>query len=227
MLCPNFVTPCQVSLYFTVSWSLLKLVHWVRDTIQPYHLLSPSSALALNLFPTSVSFPTSQLFTSGSQSIGVSVLASVLSMNIQGWFPLGLTGLNLLQSKELSRVFSSTTIQKHQFFGAQPSLWSNFHICTWLLEKPQLWLYGPLLAKWCLCFLIHCLGLSQLFFQGAFQVSFNFMAAVTVCSDFGVPKYKICHCFHFSPIYLPWRDGTRCQDLSFSNVEFFIFLNAF
>ena len=76
-----------------------------------------------------------------------------LPMNIQGWFPLGLTALRSMQSKGLSRVYSSITIQKPQFFGAQPSLWSSSHIRTWLLEKPQLWPYGPLSAKWCLCFL--------------------------------------------------------------------------
>ena len=83
-----------------------------------------------------------------------------------GWFPLGLTGVISLQSKGLSRVLSSTTVQKHQFFSAQISLWSNSHIHTWLLEKP-LWLCRPLSAKWCLCFLIYCLGLSKLSFQGA------------------------------------------------------------
>ena len=105
-------------------------VHWVSDAIYPW----------------------------GGQSIGAS--ATVLPVNIQGWFLLGLTVLIFLQSKGLSRVFSNTTVWKHQFFGAQPSLWSNSHICTWLLEKPQLWLYGPLLAKWCLWFLIPCLGSS-------------------------------------------------------------------
>ena len=75
-----------------------------------------------------------------------------------GWSPLGLTGLIPLQSKGFSRVFSSTSVWKLQFFGAQPSSWSNSHIRTWLLERPQPSLYGPLLAKWCLCFLIHCLG---------------------------------------------------------------------
>ena len=69
--------------------------------------------------------------------------------------------LDLLADQGTLRVFSSTTIWKHQFFGAQPSLWSNSHICTWLLEKPELWLYEPLLAKWCLCFLILSLDLSQ------------------------------------------------------------------
>ena len=90
----------------------------------------------LQSFPASGSFPMSWLFASGGQSIGASTSASVLPMNIQGWFPLGLTGLISLQTKGLSRVFSNTTIQKHQFFSAQPSLWSNSHIHTWLLEKP-------------------------------------------------------------------------------------------
>ena len=118
-------------------------------------------------FPASVSFPMSQLFPSGDRSIGASASASVLPMNIQDWFPLGLTGLISLLSKGLSRVFSRTTIWEHQFFSAQPSLWSNFHICTWILEKSWLWLYRPLSAKWCLCFLICCLGWSWLFFQEA------------------------------------------------------------
>ena len=82
----------------------------------------------LQSFPASGSFPMSQLFTTGGQSIGVSASASVLPMNIQDWFPLGYTGLISLQSKELSRVFSNTTAQKHQFFGTQLSLWSNSHI---------------------------------------------------------------------------------------------------
>ena len=90
----------------------------------------------LQSFPESGSFPMSQFFPSGDQSIRVSDSASVLPMNIQDWFPLGLTGLISLLSKGLSRVFSNTTIQKHQFFGAQLSLLSNSHIHTWLLEKP-------------------------------------------------------------------------------------------
>ena len=81
------------------------------------------------------SFPMSRLFTSGAENIGASASASVLPMNIQGQFPLGLTRLIFLQSKRLSRVFSNTKVQRHQFFGAQPSLWSNSHIHTWLLEK--------------------------------------------------------------------------------------------
>ena len=86
--------------------------------------------------PASESFPVSQLFAGGGQSIGVSASASVLPMNTQDWSPLEWTGWISLQSKGLSRVFSSTTVQKHQFFGAQLSSQSNSHIHTWLLEKP-------------------------------------------------------------------------------------------
>ena len=86
-------------------------------------------------FPASGSFQMTWLFTSCGQSIGASDSASVLPMNIQDWFPLALTGLTSLLSKVLSRVFSSTTIQKHLFFSTQPSLWSNSHIRTWLLEE--------------------------------------------------------------------------------------------
>ena len=111
-------------------------------------------------FPASGSVPMSWLFTSGGQSTGVSASASVLPKSIQGWFPLRLTDLISLLSKEFSRVFSSTTVQKRQFFGSLPSLFSSSHICSWLLERPYPWLYGPLLAKWWLCFLICCLGLS-------------------------------------------------------------------
>ena len=93
-------------------------------------------------------------------STGASVSASVLPMNIQGWFSLGLTSLISLLSKRPSKVFSSTTGWKYQIFSTQLSLWSNSHIHTWLLEKPQLWLDGPLSAKRCLCFLTPCLGLS-------------------------------------------------------------------
>ena len=86
--------------------------------------------------PASESFPMSQLFAWGGQSIGVSASASVHPMNTQDWSPLGWTGWISLQSKGLSRVFSNTTVQKHQFIGTQLSSQSNSHIHTWLLEKP-------------------------------------------------------------------------------------------
>ena len=87
-------------------------------------------------FPAPGSFPVSWLFTSGGQSIGVSASTSVLIINIQDWFPLELTSLISFQSKGFSRVFFNTTVQKHQFFSAQTSLWSNSHIRTWLLVFP-------------------------------------------------------------------------------------------
>ena len=94
----------------------------------------------LQSFPASESFPMSHFFASGGQSIGVSASTSVLPVNIRDWFPLGfplgLTGWISLQYKGLSRVFFNTTVQKHQFFGAQLSLESNSHIHSWLLEKP-------------------------------------------------------------------------------------------
>ena len=135
--------------YFPLFYHLLEFaqshVHWVSDAIQLSHLLSAPSPPAFNLPQQKVFFPVSRLFTSGDQRIETS--ASVLPMNIQDWFLLGLTGLLSLQSKGLSRVFSSTTLQKHQLFGAQLSLWSKSHIHTWLLKRPQLWLDGPLSAR--------------------------------------------------------------------------------
>ena len=120
----------QASLSFTISLSLLNscpLSQWWQPTT--------SSCVTLfsrpQCFPVSGSFLTTQLFTSGAQSIGGSASASVLPTNIQGWSPLGLIGLISLQFMGLSRVFSSTTIRKHQFFSGQPSLWSNTHIHTW------------------------------------------------------------------------------------------------
>ena len=118
------------------SQSVLKLMS--TEPVVLSHL-SPSAApccFCLQSIPASGSFPVSQLLPSGIHNIGASVSASVLPMNIQGWFPLGFTGLILLLSKGLSRLFFSTMIQKHKFFGAQPTLWSNYHIHTWLLEKP-------------------------------------------------------------------------------------------
>ena len=105
-------------------------VHWTADAIQPSYPVGLFS-FCLHFFPVSGYFPMSQLFTSAGQSFGASSSASVLPMNIQGWFPLGLTDLISLQSKGLSK----TTVQKHQFLCSLPSLWSNSHIHTWLLEK--------------------------------------------------------------------------------------------
>ena len=105
---------------------------WCHPTISSS--VSPFSPWPQS-FPASGSFPMSELFESGVQSIGVLPSASVLPMNIQDWFPLGMTSLISLLSIGLSKIFSSTTVRTHQFFRTQPSSWSKFHICTWLLEK--------------------------------------------------------------------------------------------
>ena len=123
------------------------LSQWCHSTISssvvPFSCPQSSS--------TSGSFPMSQFFPLGGQSIGASVSASVLPINIQDWFSLGLTGWISLQSKGLLSLLQHHK-QKNQFFGTQPSLWSDSHICTWLLEKPKLWLYGPLSAVMTLLF---------------------------------------------------------------------------
>ena len=159
-----------------------------------------------------------QLFTSGGQSIRVSASASVLPVNIQNWFPLGWTGWNSLQSKGLLRVFSNTTVQKYQFFGTQLPSKSNSHIHTttgktialtrWTFVGKAISLLSNMLSRLVIAFLprrkhllISCLQLPS---------------AVI----FGAQENEVCHCFHCFPIYLPWSDGTRCNDLSFLNVEF-------
>jgi len=109
------------------------LSRWCHPTIS-FFVIPVSSCL--QSFPASGSFPMSQFFASDGQSIGVSVLTSVLPMIIQDWFPLGLTGLISWLSKGLLRVFFNSTVQKHRFFSAQLSLYFNSHIHTRLLEKP-------------------------------------------------------------------------------------------
>ena len=121
---PSSPTPRACSNSCPSSW-------WCYPTISSSVI--PFSS-CLQSFPASGSFLMSQFFTSGGQSIGVSASASVLPMNSQDYFPLGWTDLISMQSKRLSRVFSNTTVQKHQFFDAQLSFWSNSHIHTWLLE---------------------------------------------------------------------------------------------
>ena len=145
---------CLLSLIrlFTTPWTATHQVSLPITKSQSYSNSCPSSqwchptisssdvpfSFHLQSFPESGSFSVSPFFTSGGQSIGHSASASVLPVNIQDQFPLGWTDWISLQSKGLSRVFSNTTVQKHQFYGAQLSLWSKSHIHTWLLAKPQL-----------------------------------------------------------------------------------------
>ena len=131
-----FATPwtsaCQASLSITNSWSLLKLMS-LKLVMPPNHLIlcCPPSSPVFNLSHHQGLFQWVSS-ASGGQTIGVSASTLVLQMNIQDWSPLEWTGLIPLQSKGLSRVFSNTTVQKHQFFGTQLSLWPNSHNHTWL-----------------------------------------------------------------------------------------------
>ena len=132
---PPWITAHQASLFITNSWSLLKLMS-IKSVRPSRNLILCHPLLLLPQFlPASGSFPMSQLFTGGSQNTVVSASASVLPMNTQDWSPLGWTSWISLQSKGLSRVFSNTTVQKHQFFGTQLSSQSNSHIHAWPLEK--------------------------------------------------------------------------------------------
>ena len=138
--CPTLCYPMKDSMpglpvHHQLPKSTQTHVHWVGDAIQPSHPVIPVSSCPQS-FPALGSFQMSQLFKLGGQSIGISASASVLPMNTQDWSPSEWTGWISLQSKGLSRVFSNTTVQKHQFFGPQLSSQSNSHIHTWPLEKP-------------------------------------------------------------------------------------------
>ena len=140
-LCPTlcnpmgYGTPCLPVPHPSprVCPSSCPLNQWCYSTISSSVILF---SFCLQSFPASRSFPVSQLFAWGGQSIGVSASASVFPMNTQDWSPLEWTGWISLQSMWLSRVFSNTTVQKHQFFGTKRSSQSNSHIHTWLLDKP-------------------------------------------------------------------------------------------
>ena len=140
-LCVTLCNPMECSMPgFPVHHQLWELTqthaHQVGDAIQPSHSLSSPSPPAFNLSQHQGLFKWVSSSHQVAKSTGASALASLFPMNIQDWSPLEWTGWISLQSKGLSRVFSNTTIQKHQFFGAQLSLWSISHIYTWLLEKP-------------------------------------------------------------------------------------------
>ena len=170
----------------------------------------------LQSFPASGSFQMSQFFISGGWSIGVSTSASFLPMNIQDWFPLGWTGWISLQSKGLSRVFSNTPVQKHQFllcsafFKVQLShLYMTTGKTIALTRRTFVGKVMPLFFNMLSRLVITFLSRSKHLLISRLQSP----SAIT-------PKNKVCHYFHCFPIYLPWSDGIRCHDLSFLNVEF-------
>ena len=162
----------EVSLSFTIPWSFLKLMSIELVMTSNHLILCCPFILLPSIFPRIRVFSSESALHIRWPSIGASDSASVLRMNIQGWYALGLTGLILLQSKGLSGVFSIITVWKHQFFGIQPFLWSNSHVHTWLLGKTialtiqafvsklMSLLLGKRSKKWCLWFLICYLTLS-------------------------------------------------------------------
>ena len=199
----NSMTPwieaCQAPVSSTISQSWLKFMSTELLILSNHLILCRSSRLCLQSFPASGSFPMSWLFTAGGQSTSSSASATALPVNIQDWFPIGLTDLISLQSKGLSRrVLFSTTVQMHQFFETQPSLWTNSHIHTWLLERKHSFDY----IDFCQQSDVFAFNTLSRFasFPSREQASFNFMAEVTIRSDFWAHEMKICYCFHFSPL---------------------------
>ena len=188
------------------------LSQWCHPTMSSFVIpLSP----CLQSFPASGSFPMSQLITLDGQSIRASTSESVLPMNIQDWFPLGLTGLISLQSKGLPK----SLLQHHSSKAA--ILWCS---AFFMVQLSHLYMTtGKAIALTIRIFVSKVMSLLfNMLPSSSFkeQASFNFMIAVTICGDFGAQENKICHCFCCFPIYLPWSDGTRCHDLSFLNVGF-------
>ena len=189
-------------------------VHWVSDIIQPSHPLS--SLLLTSIFPSIRAFSNESVvhirwpnYWSFSFSISPSnENLGLISFRID-WFDLVAQGT--LKSLLQHHSSNASILQCSAFFVVQlshPSLTSGKTI---VLTKQTL------VTKWCFCFLIYYVGPS---FPSKEHVSFNFMAAVTICTDAGTQENKICHCFHCFPIYLLWSDGTGCHDLWFLNIEF-------
>ena len=190
----------------------------------PFSHLIPCHPLLTHLqsFPASGSFPMSWFFASGSQSIGASFSVSVLPVNIQGWFPLRSTGLISLQSKRLSRIFSSTIVQKHQFFSAHRSLRSNSYNYLYMATSfDHIWPFWPYLTFVGKVMSLFLNTLSR--FVIAFLPKSNCLLITWLQSPSPILEVKKIGSHmvpNFFPIYLPWSDGTRCYDISFLNAEF-------
>ena len=188
------------------------LSQWCHPTIS-FSVIPFSSSL--QSFLASGSFPMSQFFASGGQSIGVSASASVLP--IQDWFPLGWTGWISLKSKRLKSLLQhhsskASILQCSAFFIVQLSHpymtnGKNIALTRWTF-------IGKVMSLLLIC----CLGCHRS--SSKEKAPFNFTAAGTIWTDFGAPRNKVSHCFRCFPIYLSWSDGTGCRDLSFLNAEF-------
>ena len=189
------------------------LSQWCHWSISP---CAPTPTLP-SVFPSIRVFFSESAFASGGQSIGAS--ATVLPMNIQNWFPLGLTGLISLQSKGLSRVFSSTTIWKASIL--HPSAFFMAHIShPYMTTGKTIALTIWFFVSKVISLLFNMLSRFVIVFLPRSTHFLNFVAIVPIHNDFGAQENKICYCFHFFLFCLPWSDGTGCHDLSFPNVEF-------
>jgi len=213
-LCNPMDCRCQTALSSTISWILLKFMT-IKSVMPSNHLILSCPLLLLSLLFSILT----------SIRVFSHQVAKVLKLQLQNqsfqwmfkaWFPLELTGLISLQSNGLSRVSTSTTVGKHlqhsNFFMFQPShrymtTGKTIALKKWTFVGKVVSLLFNMPSRFVTAFLPRSKCL-------------NFMAAVTVHSDFGAQENKICHCYHFSPIYLPRSDGTRCHDLSFLKVEF-------
>ena len=196
-LCPALCNPMDCSTSgFPVHHQLLEPIpthlHHVSDAIQSSHpLLSPSPP-TFSLFQHQGLFQWASFFASSGQSIGASASASVLLMNIQDWFLLGWTGWISLLSKRLSRLFSHTTVWRHQFFSAQHFFivqLSYLYMTTGKTIALTIWTSVGKVMSLLFNTLSRLVSISS-----KKQVSFNFMAEVTICSDFGTQENKVCHC---------------------------------
>ena len=207
LTCPS-PTPGACSNSCPTSW-------WCHPTISSSVIpFSP----CLQSFPASGSFPMSQFLASRSQSIRVSASASVLPMNIQDWFSFRIDWLDLLAVQGTLK----SLLQHHS--SKASILWCSAFFMVQLSHPYMTTGKSIVLTRWTFVDKVMSLILNMLprlvitFLTR--NESLNFMAAITICSDFGSQKNKICHWFHCFPIYLPWSDGTRCHDFHFLNVEF-------
>ena len=193
------------------------LGQWCHPTISSSAIPFSSH---LQSFPASGSFQMSQFFASGGQNIGVSASASVLLMNIQDWSPLGWTDLHAVQGTLKSSPtpqFKSINSLALSFLRVQLShpymtIGKTISLTRWTFVGKVMSLHFNMLSRFVIAFL-----------PKSKRLLISWVQSVTICSDFGAPQNKVCHCVHCFPIYLPWSDGTRCHDLSFLNVEFYFF----
>ena len=208
----NCSTPSFPVLYYLPEFAQIH-IHCVNDAIQSTYPLSPLLLLPSILLGIRV-FSNKLALHIGAQSIGSSASSLVFPKNIQACFSLGLAVLISLQSKGLSRVFSNTTVGKHQFFSIFVVKISHLYMTTG--KTIALTRYTFAGKMMCLLFNVQVCHS----FSSKEEMSFNFMAVVSVCNDFGAQGNKVCHCFLSFLNYLHLSDGTRCHDLSFLNVEF-------